>query len=212
RGDRALSRRQYLADVHALAAVLPDAGPMLNLSADRYRFAVGLGAAMLRSQSNLMPPNHTPDTVARLRTLYPTTYALLDPEATDAGLALPQVRHPVDSVPTSAPADVPTLDENTLCAQVLTSGSTGAPVPHAKHWGLLWRNTRAGAQRLARQMGRETLAGVTLVATVPPQHMYGFESTVLIALLGGAAFDRGDRSFPPTSPRHWHALRVPECW
>jgi acyl-coenzyme A synthetase/AMP-(fatty) acid ligase len=45
-------------------------------------------------------------------------------------------------------------------------------------------------------MGRASLAGVTLVATVPPQHMYGFESTVLIALLGGVAFD-AERPFYP---------------
>ena len=36
----------------------------------------------------------------------------------------------------------------------------------------------------------------TLVATVPPQHMYGFESSVLIALHGGAAFD-AERPFYP---------------
>src|SRR5438445_5743833 len=78
----------------------------------------------------------------------------------------------------------------------MTSGSPGAPVPHAKYWGLLTRDTRAGAQRLAHEMGRPSLAGVTLVATVPPQHMYGFESTVLVALLGGAAFD-AERPFYP---------------
>jgi acyl-coenzyme A synthetase/AMP-(fatty) acid ligase len=94
------------------------------------------------------------------------------------------------------PIRVPQIADTALAAQVLTSGSTGAPVPHAKHWGLLVRNTQAGAQRLAQQMGRASLAGVTLVATVPAQHMYGFESTVLIALLGGAAFDT-DRPFYP---------------
>jgi len=45
-------------------------------------------------------------------------------------------------------------------------------------------------------MGRPSLTGVTLVANVPAQHMYGFESTVLIALLGGAAFD-AERPFYP---------------
>ena len=45
-------------------------------------------------------------------------------------------------------------------------------------------------------MGRASLAGVTLVATVPSQHMYGFESTVLLALLGGAAFDTGRPFYP----------------
>lgn len=193
-GGRSVSRRQYLADVSALAARLPEAGPMLNITTDRYRFAVGLGAAMLRGQSNLMPPNHTPDTVARLRALFPSVYALSDVDAPE--VELPLVRHadaPADAV---AGADVPQFDAAALAAQVLTSGSTGAPVPHAKHWGLLVRNTHAGAQRLAQQMGRASLAGVTLVATVPAQHMYGFESTVLVALLGGAAFDAGRPFFP----------------
>ncbi|HWI10929.1 MAG TPA: AMP-binding protein, partial [Burkholderiaceae bacterium] len=194
RDGKRLSRRQYLADVRALAARLPAAGPMLNITADRYRFAVGLGAAMLRGQANLMPPNHTPDTVARLRALFPTAYALSDADAPET--ALPLVRHAEAPAPADAVAEVPQIDAAALAAQVLTSGSTGAPVPHAKHWGLLVRNTQAGAQRLAQQMGRRDLVGVTLVATVPSQHMYGFESTVLIALLAGAAFDTGRPFYP----------------
>ena len=189
----AVSRRQYLADVHVLAARLPAAGPMLNFTADRYRFAVGLGAAMLRGQGSLMPPNHTPDTVERLRTLFPSTYALADADAPP--LQLPTIHH-ADALAPLADGSSAEIDDGALAAQVLTSGSTGAPVPHAKHWGLLVRNTQAGAQRLARQMGRRDLVGVTLVATVPAQHMYGFESTVLIALLGGAAFDTGRPFYP----------------
>lgn len=194
RDGQPIARRQYVADVHALAARLPAAGSMLNVTADRYRFAVGLGAAMLRGQNNLMPPNHTPDTVARLCALFPGTYGLTD--MAEPGVALPLIRHDDRAAHASARDEVPHLADDALAAQVLTSGSTGAPVPHAKHWGLLTRNTRAGAQRLAREMGRASLAGVTLVATVPPQHMYGFESTVLIALLGGAAFD-AERPFYP---------------
>ena len=196
-----VSRRQYLADVHALAARLPAAGPMLNFTADRYRFAVGLGAALLRGQSSLMPPNHTTDTVARLGTLFPSIYALADADAPP--LRLPTIFHAdapaaqaEAALPSHSETAVPAVAETALAAQVLTSGSTGAPVPHAKHWGLLVRNTHAGAQRLAQQMGRPDLAGVTLVATVPAQHMYGFESTVLIALLDGAAFDNTRPFYP----------------
>ncbi|MEP7102804.1 MAG: AMP-binding protein [Burkholderiales bacterium] len=194
RDGLAISRRQYLADVHALAARLPAAGPMLNFTADRYRFAVGLGAAMLRGQGSLMPPNHTPDTVERLRTLFPSTYALADADA--PALQLPTILHGDAHATLADAGNLPEIDDAALAAQVLTSGSTGAPVPHAKHWGLLVRNTRSGAQRLAQQMGRRDLVGVTLVATVPAQHMYGFESTVLIALLGGAAFDTGRPFYP----------------
>ena len=51
---------------------------MLNLSSDRYRFAVGLGAALLRGHTSLLPPNHVPDTVARLRARFADVYALVD--------------------------------------------------------------------------------------------------------------------------------------
>ena len=79
---------------------------------------------------------------------------------------------------------------------MLTSGSTGDPVPHAKPWGLLVVNARAEAARLASFLDRSDLTGIALVATVPPQHMYGFESSVLLAMLGGAAFDTGRPFFP----------------
>lgn len=223
RDGRPLTRRVYLADVHLLACHLPEGGAMLNLSADRYRFAVGLGAAMLRGQRNLMPPNHAPDTVARLHSLFPTAYALVDelPHTVD----LPVVAYPAAAAgpvaaavttaagppaamtpaavktttandDVAAAATVPLIDADALAAQVLTSGSTGAPVPHPKRWGGLVRNTAAGAARLAAQIGRADLHGTHLVATVPPQHMYGFESSVLIAMLAGAAFDTGRPFYP----------------
>ena len=189
RDARALTRRTYLADVHALAARLPASGPMLNLSADRYRFAVGLGAALLRGHSNLMPPNQTPDTLARLAALFPQAYRLDDESASAAPGAAP-LRPPAPI------ASIPRIPADAIAAQVLTSGSTGTPVAHAKHWGLLVANVQAGARRLAQALQRPSLAGVTLVATVPAQHMYGFESSVLLALLGGAAFDAGRPFFP----------------
>lgn len=193
-----ISRARYLADVEALAARLPAAGPMLNLSGDRYRFSVGLGAALRRGQDNLMPPNHTADTVARLQALFPSVYVLTDAPDLALAAALPVVRH-ADAPAAAAQGagtPVPNIAADLLAARVLTSGSTGAPEPHPKRWGGLVRNARAGARRLAAQMGRRDLAGVTLVATVPAQHMYGFESSVLVALVGGAAFDAGRPFFP----------------
>jgi len=192
-----ITRAQYLADVQALAALLPKRGPMLNITHDRYRFAVGLGAAMQRGQNNLLPPNHTADTVARLAALFPGAYALCDDSA--AAIDLPVLRHPRYPVARVTPAGAPPCPQfapQALAAQVLTSGSTGAPVPHPKAWGLLVRNARSGAARLAQQMGRDSLTGCTIVATVPAQHMYGFESSVLVAFVSGAAFDT-ERPFYP---------------
>lgn len=189
-----ISRRQYLADVRHLAARLPEAGAMLNLTGDRYRFLVGLGAALVRGQNSLLPPNHTPDMIERLRGLYPSIYVLTD--LVDYESALLVLRHPDEHAALHGDATVPLIDDSADAVQVLTSGSTGAPVPHAKAWGFLRLGARAEAQRLAEVMGRPSLAGVTVVPTVPSQHMFGFESTVLLAMLGGAAVDT-ERPFYP---------------
>src|SRR5580765_3729943 len=85
-GAATLSRRQFLADATALAERLPSSGAMLNLSTDRYRFAVGLGAALLRGHASLLPPNHLADTVARLRARFTGVYALVDGDGDDHGL------------------------------------------------------------------------------------------------------------------------------
>ena len=189
-----ISRLRYIADVAALAERLPHAGAMLNLSVDRYRFSVGLGAALLRGHTSLLPPNHTAHTVERLQARFPQVYALV--EAEGEGHGLPTIVHAERGSGAAGTAANPPIAADLVAAFVLTSGSTGDPVPHAKPWSLLAASARAEAMRLADSIGRDSLAGVSLVATVPPQHMYGFESSVLIALHGGATFDAGRPFYP----------------
>jgi acyl-coenzyme A synthetase/AMP-(fatty) acid ligase len=184
-GGGVRSRREFVADAIALAGRLPAGGAMLNLSSDRYRFAVGLAAALLRGQTSLLPPNHLADTVARLRLRFGGVYALADGDGPDDH-GLPTVRHADRFADGSGIDRVPAVDARLVAAHVLTSGSTGDPVPHAKPWGLLVANARAEAARLAAALGCADLRGVSIVATVPAQHMYGFESSVLLALHGDA--------------------------
>src|SRR4051794_14981933 len=66
RRGRALSVAQYLSDVRHLARRLPAGQHVLNACADRYAFAVALGAALVRGQVSLLPPNQTPDFLAKL--------------------------------------------------------------------------------------------------------------------------------------------------
>lgn len=202
RGGQPLSRGQYLQDVAALAATLPVGGPVLAMTGDRYRFALALGAALVRGQAGLMPPNHTLDMVERLRGLFPGAYVLADDEAPRVNLPVVPLVESVAGVGSrlrgndAGWCEVPRIAGAHEAAQVLTSGSTGAPMPHGKRWDLLNVNLRAEAVRLAEALGRADLQGVTLVGTVPAHHMYGFESTVLLALLGGAAF-AAERPFFP---------------
>ncbi len=206
RAGQPISRRQYLVDVAALARRWLPRGPVLALTGDRYRFALTLGASLVHGQSGLLPPNHTPDMLARLTRLFPGACALADAPALDeariggmpaqdyadllgADAAIERGMAETMPVPIELPPD-------TVVAQVLTSGSTGAPMPHPKFWDRLVLNIDAEARRVADQLGRQDLRGVVLVGTVPPHHMYGFESTVLLAMRGGASF-AAERPFFP---------------
>jgi acyl-coenzyme A synthetase/AMP-(fatty) acid ligase len=95
-----------------------------------------------------------------------------------------------------APGAVPRIAAAHEAVCLLTSGSTGAPQPHAKRFGPLTLNIAAEAQRLAEWLQRPTLHGLNIVATVPAQHSYGLESSVLLAMLGGASFDAGRPFYP----------------
>jgi acyl-coenzyme A synthetase/AMP-(fatty) acid ligase len=189
RAGQPISAAQYLADAAQVAALLPESGHVLNLCSDRYRFAVGFGAALLRRQVSLLPPNQTAETLRWLRETVPDAYALIDDA--QPGLDLPRVAFPelAGAVPADTP--VPQIDAGQLCAIVFTSGSTGKPVPNRKHWGFLTRNVRGALERWPAAGGRRAILG-----TVPPQHMYGFESTVLAALQGGGALC-AERPFYP---------------
>jgi acyl-coenzyme A synthetase/AMP-(fatty) acid ligase len=187
RAGRAIRADEFLAAAAALAATLPAGRHVINVCADRYRFAVGLAAAVLAGKVSLLPPSHTPQVVRHLRQFAPDVFCLTDAE--ECAIDLPQVR--VAQVPAAPrPWRVPQLPPDTLVAYVFTSGSTGVPVPHPKTWGRLVACVREGAARL------RLAPGTALLATVPAQHMYGFESSVLLALIAGAALV-AERPFYP---------------
>jgi acyl-coenzyme A synthetase/AMP-(fatty) acid ligase len=177
RGATPITMRALLDDVARTAAALPDASHVLNLCADRYRFAVVFLAAVARGHVTLLPPTVTPNVVAALRAFAPDAYYVADdPETT---VELP--RCDLGDLRPHAWPSMPHIRADQLVAAVFTSGSTGEPQPHFKTWGSLVRDVRAEAARFG--IGREH----SVLGTVPPQHMFGFESTVLLPLAAGAA-------------------------
>jgi 3-hydroxymyristoyl/3-hydroxydecanoyl-(acyl carrier protein) dehydratase len=202
RHGQAISGAQFIAEAQALAEQLPPdtkngAGRPINLCQDRYHFALGLAAALLRGHTSLMPPNALPETLRLAPSAGGTVYALTDDVALDVGtLHRVHVQRPLHAHAVQPATAVPRIDDALEAVCLLTSGSTGAPQPHAKRWGQLVANIAAQAQRLAQMMNRPDLNGLTLVATVPAQHSYGLESSVLLALLGGAAFEAGRPFYP----------------
>jgi acyl-coenzyme A synthetase/AMP-(fatty) acid ligase len=192
RDGRRVTVEEFLGDAGALAASLPDREYLLNLCTDRYRFAVGFAAALLRGQVNLLPPNETPDMIDRLARQYPDLYCLSD--RPPAPVALETVYHREHGA--TRVTEVPDLPEGQVAAIVFTSGSTGDPVPYRKTWKSLVGVARSEAAILG--LGRHP--GIALVGTVPPQHVFGLETTVLMAMQGGYALN-ARRPFYPADIR-----------
>jgi acyl-coenzyme A synthetase/AMP-(fatty) acid ligase len=188
---------QFLADARHLAQRLPDSQHVLNVCADRYHFTVGLAACLISQRVSLLPSTHTPQVIAQLAAFAPDAFCLTDDANCDIELQQVlyqnQFAEPRPAAPAGTPDfNVPGIPASQLAAIVFTSGSTGTPVPYRKTWGLLARCIQNGAPRLGLADGRSH----TLIGTVPGQHMYGFESTVLLALLSGNAFS-AERPFYP---------------
>ncbi|QRQ85300.1 AMP-binding protein [Cupriavidus oxalaticus] len=189
---RPVTVRQFLADVALLAAALPAGDHVFNACADRYRFTVGLCAALLRGKATLLPSSQTPETVRQLRAFAPDVFCLRDQPAAAMAMPVFDYHQGVAAADASACPDVPSIPADRVLAYVFTSGSTGTPVPHRKTWGAMARGARAAAQRLGLCDGRAW----TLVGTVPPQHMFGLEATVMLALQGGAALASAPAFYP----------------
>ncbi|MEO5733306.1 MAG: AMP-binding protein [Rubrivivax sp.] len=191
----------FIAEALHLAESLPARGSPVNLCQDRYHFALALAAALLRGHTSLMPPNALPQTLQRLASgaaAWPV-YALCDDDALDTGelLRVPVQRAALQAASRrAAAAPMPRIAADLEAVRLLTSGSTGDPQPHGKRFGALVTNIGAEAEALSQHLGRADLRGLTLVATVPAQHSYGFESTLLLALLGGASFEAGRPFYP----------------
>ena len=167
--------------MHELAERLPRRRYVLNLCEDRLNFMLGFVATLVSGQTNLLPPSRAAGVIREIFASYPDTCCLADHNELPAGL-------PAMIVPPWPPAagagfDVPRIATDQVAIIVFTSGSTGRPQPHAKSW----RSLVAGARGLARRLGISGGQRAALLGTVPPQHMYGLETTVMLPLQSGMA-------------------------
>jgi len=173
----------FLGEARALATRLDASEFVVNLCEDRHRFLTGFCAAALRGKATLLPPSRAPEVVAEVQRRHPSNQ-VLDDAAVAAVIA---------NVPATVDA-IPEVAANALAAIGFTSGSTGVPQANPKTWGAF---ATSNAQNLAALRDLwPTDAQAQIVATVPPQHMYGMELSVLLPLLGGAAVHEARPFFP----------------
>ncbi|MDZ7663100.1 AMP-binding protein [Thiohalophilus sp.] len=186
---RAVATQEFVGQALALARRLPSATHAVNLCEDRYLFLLAFAALLIRGQVCLLPPNRATGVVSSVVAKYPGSYCLVDRSSDE--LALPQFFVSLQS-DAYAVRTSPLIDSGQEAVVIFTSGSTGAPQPYRKFWGDLVRGTMLAARRFAL----DEFAGGTVIATVPPQHMYGLESTILYGLHSPLAVHGGQPFYP----------------
>lgn len=177
-----ISHKKFLHDVFLLANNLKDQEYVINLCEDRYFFALGFAAAMLRQQVSLLPASKVSKDIEALVQDYPDCYVL------DNNL----VKLSLENKTTIRQTDVPLINAEQAVTIVFTSGSSGTPKANPKTWAMLVDS----AQRVAEQLNFNQPSQHSLVATVPPQHMYGFETSIVFPLVNGVCVSNTKPFFP----------------
>jgi hypothetical protein len=194
---------RFLADIQALERCLPDAGHVVNLCTDRYRFAVGFFAALIRRQISLLPSSGAAAPMSALLAAYPDTYFLVDEPASvsETACAFP---YP-DDLDGGLVNTVPAIAPDQPAAILFTSGSTGTPMPHVRNWGAMVKSTVAAG----RALKLDGAGAACILGTVPHQHSYGLESIIMLALQHGLAFHRGRALLPGDIVRQLSGMPAP---
>ncbi len=170
----------------ALARSLPDGPAAVNLCGRRENFLIGFLALQVRGQACLLPPAKAPTVIAEVMQGYPGSY-LLDDQVVDR----------CRGVSEAAGGCLPVIPSDRVVVVGYTSGSTGRPKANPKTWGSFVGSTSLNAARLREALdGRAGPALPWILATVPPQHMYGMEMSVLLPLLGGMGVHGGCPLYP----------------
>jgi acyl-coenzyme A synthetase/AMP-(fatty) acid ligase len=181
RSGMTFSRSDFLGAVAELASRLPLKRHAINLCKDRYHFLLGFAAALVSRHISLFPTCRAPESLAQLNDRYPENYILTDHEDVPRGMPVYRLPETLSGATSLSIHEIPTIPLQRVAAIVFTSGSSGLPRAHAKTWGSLVR----GAEALARQFHIPADAPRVAVGTVPPQHMYGLETTIMLPLQRG---------------------------
>jgi len=184
--DNNISLQQVINDLSYLDKRLPEHQYLLNLYENRYYFLLGLLLGIKRNSIHLFPANASSYTLEFLDKEYSPILLLnnTDPGTYKANFfdieQLLQERKAVDNKLNISLEDF--FNQSIINEQrviIFTSGSTGNPKPFTKNWS----DFIAVAQQLVQPLALQHKP--MILATVPAQHMYGLETSIIMPLVNG---------------------------
>ena len=198
REGREIQLGEFACDLAAVAATLPARSAMINLCEDRYRFLVAHAAALSVGHAAVLPPTRAEQVIREIEAANPLSYRWED-AVVDAAMSAPQAAASID-------LEIPTEQIATIG---FTSGSTGQPQSFSKDWRSVNGSSACNARAIRAALGVAADAAVWILATVPPQHTYGMEFSVLLPLIAGMAVHAARPLFPADIARALAELPTP---
>ena len=198
REGRQIALGEFARDVAAVTRSLPAATAMIDLCEDRYRFLTAYAAALSVGHAALLPPTRAEHVVQEIEASHRGSYRYED-DRVDAALATQQAAGSID-------LQIPAAQIATIG---FTSGSTGRPQSFPKNWRSVNGSSTCNARAIRAALGVAGDVPVWILATVPPQHTYGMEFSVLLPLVAGMAVHAARPLFPADIARALDELPTP---
>lgn len=225
---RAISLGQLLQTVDFLAEKIPEHQHLLNLYEERYYFLLGFLLALKQHSISLFPSTITAHVLAQLKENYADILILADSDTIAAGFNQCDLKALINasdlhnqtasqsssgqSGRQAAKTDFSAIARHRQVAIIFTSGSTGQPKPYTKQWGdlvavadylaeVFLSDSPATDSSAAKKSILNKAEISALIATVPAQHMYGLEASIMMALQNGLLI-HSDKPFFPQDITH----------
>ncbi len=181
---RRILRDEFLVHVNLARGRLSLNKYAINLCENRYHFLVAFAACVSLEKISLFPNAKVPKEIDRISKLYPDSRLINDEDIADLCIKHIDVKKNL--------AKNFNIDFQQTVAILFTSGTTGKPKKNPKTWGQL----NESSIRVRQRFWPDGVSGKCIIATVPPQHMFGFETSIIYPLTLGVAVHDGYPFYP----------------
>jgi acyl-coenzyme A synthetase/AMP-(fatty) acid ligase len=181
---RRILRDEFLVHVNLARSNLSLNKYAINLCENRYHFLVAFAACVSLEKISLFPNAKVPKEIDRIAKSYPDSCLINDEDI--AGLCVDLINVRKNLVKNF------NINSQQTVAILFTSGTTGKAKKNPKTWGQL----NESSIRVRQRFWPDGVSGKCIIATVPPQHMFGFETSIVYPLTLGVAVHDGHPFYP----------------
>ena len=181
---RKIFKEEFLFHVSLTRSYLSSKKYAINLCENRYHFLVTFAACVSLGKISLLPSSKASEEKHRLLKSYPDSHLINDTDIADLYIGSGNGNN--ISVKNFD------IDAQQIVSILFTSGTTGKAKQNPKTWGQL----NESSIRVKKRFWLEGMFDKCIIATVPPQHMFGFETSIIYPLTLGVMVHDGTPFYP----------------